>query len=129
MDTEFINVLKIKKGQRLCIINMPVFLRGELIELPEGVVVTQRPTGKFDLVALFTNSLEELNQAWGRLTSTLKPEGSFWLIYPDKSLNLQNEINTKALDQIMDDNFKRNKKVTFLTDWCGIEIERVNKPA
>jgi hypothetical protein len=123
MIKNFIDTLNISKNQNLCIINMPVSLSKELEILPSGVTVTPRPIGKFDQVILFTNTKEELTLAWDRLFSTLKNDGYFWIIFPNKKSILYNEIDDTFLDELFIlKNIIPSKKITIFSDWNGQKI-------
>ena len=54
--------LQIKPGQRLAILNPAEGFLDELGPLPEGVELTLRAAGTFDLVLVFAKNTAELNQ-------------------------------------------------------------------
>jgi hypothetical protein len=124
MKDKFDKAIQIQENQRLCIINMPIAYREELLaSLPEGATSTSLPTGKFDTIILFTNTENELSLAWERLFSRLIGGGAFWIFYPNKKSNTYNEISKDFMTT-----FSKEKKIkaisatSVLPDWKAVKI-------
>ena len=130
MNKDFVKTIKIQENQSLCIINMPVHFREELLnKLPEGVIVTSRPIGEFNTVILFTNTKEELTLSWDRLFNTLVKNGNFWIAYPDKKSGLYNEISKTFIDDFMKEkNITTDNVTAFLSDWKTVKITKPGNP-
>lgn len=120
---DFAKSIKVEKNQKICIINMPIPFREELANLPEEVLITPRPVGKFNKVILFTNTKEELTKSWDRLMTVLNDGGEFWVVHPGKKNKVYNEINDKFLaDMVEEKKAVMGKKSTLLIDWDAYKI-------
>jgi hypothetical protein len=131
MNRDFSKIIQLQKNQKLCIINMPIPFRGDLLDkLPEGVTVTPRPVGEFDTIILFTNTEEELTLSWDRLFSKLVAGGTYWIAYPDKKSELYNEITKAFIDDFTGkkDAIAGNV-IAFLPGWKAVEINNTSKPS
>jgi hypothetical protein len=119
----FSKIINLEENQRICVINMPVVYRGELAEIPEGVMVTTRPLGKFDKVILFTNTSDELQKSFERLVSVLNPNGVFIICYPDKKSGIYTEIKKSTVEEIsLEKKGEVNREFKILSGWKGISI-------
>jgi hypothetical protein len=80
----------IKPGHRLVVRNdvqrnePPCFLRN-LGRLPEGVAITDRLSGKANVVVYFTDRLAALERSFSALAATLEPDGMLWIAWPKKA--------------------------------------------
>ena len=96
----FSQSINLEENQRICVINMPVSYLNELAEIPEGAMVTPRPVGKFDKVVLFTNTQNELEKSWDRLTAVLNTGGEYIICHPDKKSRVYNEIKKEDIGKM-----------------------------
>jgi hypothetical protein len=119
----FSKIINLVKDQRICVINMPVSYRDELSEIPDGVVVTTRPIGKFDKVILFTNLIEELETSWDRLFAVLNLKGDLIICYPEKKSEIYNEIEKIKIEEMsLAKNGTFEKEIKIIPGWRGMVI-------
>ena len=83
----------IKPNQRVAILNAPDGYRDLLGALPEGVTVSTKPDGSYDLVHLFIRSVAELNQHFKAAEKALKSDGMLWISYPKKTGKIKTDIS------------------------------------
>jgi len=89
--------LLIKPGYRVIIINPPPGYIEALGELPEGVELAEKPTGKFDFVQLFVKDSAELNRFLKKAISAVKPDGLLWISYPKRTSKVQSDLNRDVI--------------------------------
>jgi hypothetical protein len=119
----FIKIVDIQPNQKICIINMPVPFREELAKLPEGVLVSSHPVGRFHKVILFVNTKEELATAWKRLMTFLVEGGEFWINWPNKGYRVYNEIDDEFVKGTIKEEKTLVKEVMMvLPGWNGTKI-------
>jgi hypothetical protein len=84
--------LKLKPGQRAVVVNAPDGYLAELGELPAGVELAEKLTGKFDWVQIFVKNKAELDKLLPHVARTLKPESLLWISYPKGSSKIQTDL-------------------------------------
>ncbi len=96
-NSSLVKKLQIKPGQRAVIINPPPGYIDALGELPEGVELAEKPTGKFDFVQLFVKDSEELNRFLKKATGAVKYDGLLWTCYPKGASKMKTDLNRDVL--------------------------------
>jgi hypothetical protein len=84
--------LKLKPGQRAGLIAAPPGYLKALSPLPEGVVVADRLSGKFDWLQVFVKTKAEIDKLAPRAAKALKPEGLLWISFPKGSSKIQTDL-------------------------------------
>jgi hypothetical protein len=80
-------------GQRVLIVNAPEGYLASLGELPEGVVVSETPEGKFDFVHLFVRDSGQLAALLPAAVEAAEYDGLFWISYPKKSSKVKTDLS------------------------------------
>lgn len=88
-NSSLVKKLKIKTGQLIAVINPPEGYIEELGSLPEGVDLSTRLEGRFDLVHLFVENSAQLGQLFPSAFQSLKEEGLLWIYYPKGSSKIK----------------------------------------
>ena len=60
--------------------------------LPEGVITSYEPTGKFEGIQLFVTNNDELSSSLNFIAPMLSPETIFWITYPKKSSGIASDL-------------------------------------
>lgn len=92
-DTSIINKLGIKSGYKLLIMHAPEGYIASLGQLPEGVVVSEKPDGMYDFVQLFVKNKDDIDHYGLGVIKALKPGGMLWYTYPKKTSGFKTDIS------------------------------------
>ena len=92
-NSSLVKKLKIKTGQLIAVINPPEGYLEELGSLPEGVDLSTKLEGRFDLVHLFVENSAQLGQLFPSVFQSLKEEGLFWISYPKGSSKIKSDLS------------------------------------
>ncbi len=91
--SKLVKKLRMQPGQRVLILNAPEGYITSLGELPEGVVVSQAPEGKFDFVHLFVRDSGQLDELLPAAVESAEYDGLFWISYPKKSSKVETDLS------------------------------------
>ncbi len=91
--TRLVKKLKIKPGEKILLINSPQNYSDLLKPLPEGTIVTNKPSGRFTSIHIFIKSRSELNKELRRIKSLLNDNGMTWFCFPKKSSGIKTDID------------------------------------
>jgi hypothetical protein len=100
-NNSLVKKLQIKPGQRAVIINPPPGHIEALGELPEGVELADKPTGKFDFVQLFVKDSAELNRFAKKAINTIKYDGLLWICYPKGTSKIKSDLNRDVIWELL----------------------------
>jgi hypothetical protein len=84
--------LLIKPGKNWLFYNAPDNFLATLEPLPEGVVISLKPTGDFSGIQLFVKNTAELEASLNIIAPLLKAETIFWIAYPKKSSGIKTDL-------------------------------------
>lgn len=84
--------LLMKPGQRWLLFNAPDAYLSVLDPLPEGVHISHEATGDFNGIQLFVLNSAELATSLKHVQPILKPDTTFWIIYPKKSSGITTDL-------------------------------------
>ncbi len=83
----------LRSGDRLLLAGAPAGYAAALAA-PDGVVVSDDPTGTFDVIQVFLSTRTALEAELPRLKPLLAPDGKLWVTYPKgTSKTLTADIN------------------------------------
>lgn len=123
--------LRIQPGQRVLIVNSPEGYVAALGELPEGVVVSVKPKGKFEFVHLFVRNSQQLDEHLPPAMAAAEYDGLFWLSYPKKSSKVETDLSRDVLwELMMDTGLRPVTQVSVDQVWSALRFrpaERVGK--
>lgn len=84
--------LSIKPGYRVAVINAPENYLSKLGPLPDGVELSEKPEGSFDVVQLFVQNIEELNRLGPAALRAIKHDGLLWFSYPKQTSKVKTDL-------------------------------------
>lgn len=91
--SKLVKKLRMQPGQRALILNAPPGYVASLGDLPEGAVVSEEPTGKFDFVHLFVRDSGQLDERLPVAVESVEYDGLFWISYPKKSSKVETDLS------------------------------------
>jgi hypothetical protein len=109
--------LRIQPGHRVLILNSPPGFLESLGDLPEGVKVSESPSGKFDFVHLFVRNSAQLNDQVPAAIEAVEYDGLLWISYPKQSSKVETDLTRDVLWELM--------AVTGLRPVTQVSIDKV----
>jgi len=89
--------LRMQHAQRPLVLNAPEGYLEMLGELPEGVVIQQEPSGKYDFAYLFVKDRNELDQFIDQALEAIEYDAVLWISYPKGSSGVATDLNRNKL--------------------------------
>jgi len=118
--------LKLKSGQRACIINMPDGYLQTLAPFPESIYFSYEldpPTGRFDWLQLFVRTQAELEELAPQAIESLKPESLLWLTFPKGSSKIQTDLTRdRGWDSLRDVDLKWVNLISVDKTWSAFGL-------
>ena len=112
--------LGIKEGARVAVIGAP---DGFDLELPPGATVTQRLSGKADVVLFFTTERAKLASRLDALVKAIHPDGGLWVSWPKKSSKVPTDITEDVIREVALPVGVVDNKVCAVDDtWSGLRL-------
>ena len=75
----------IKPGHRIILRSNPPSFVKLMGTLPDGVAISNRLSGKANVIVYFTDRLARLEKDFPRVAATLVPDGMLWISWPKKA--------------------------------------------
>ena len=123
MPSPLVRKLRIQPGQRVLILNAPPGYVSSLGELPEGVVVSDRPEGKFDFVHLFVKDSADYEALSSSAVRAVTYDGLLWISYPKRSAKVQTDLTRDMLWELTSDTGLRPVSQVSVDDvWSAIRL-------
>jgi hypothetical protein len=117
--------LGIKTGFRICLVNAPADVRGELREAMSACEVMSEARGPLDFVMLFTKSRAVLSGEFSRLAKELSTTGMLWVSWPKKSSGVVTDVDENVVREIGLLAGLVDVKVCAVTEvWSGLKFVR-----
>jgi hypothetical protein len=117
--------LGIKNGFRICLVNSPADVRGELREAMSACEVFGEPRGPLDFVMFFTKSRAELSREFSGLAKELVSGGMLWVSWPKKSSGVATDLDENVVRDIGLSAGLVDVKVCAVTEvWSGLKFVR-----
>ncbi len=85
--------LLLKPGYQVLLLNAPTTYLTTLKPLPANVQILTETFTPVDLIQVFINSKQELEERLGRLKELLKPKGLLWVTYPKGKGKKKPDVN------------------------------------
>ena len=95
--------LRLQNPRRALILNAPAGSLGALGELPDGVTVTRKLTGKFDFAHLFAKDRNELERFIDRVLKAIEYDAVLWISYPKGGSGVETDLNRDKLWKALPD--------------------------
>ena len=115
--------LGIKAEYRLGLIRAPADFERTLESLPEGVRISRREVGTFDVVVFFSTTAAVLESRFERLRERLHPEGGLWVAWPKKSSGVATDLDFQRVQRCgLDGGLVDNKVCAIDETWSGLRF-------
>lgn len=101
-------------------------------DLEPGVLVRHDVRGKPDVLIAFVRSRADLRQTYPRLLKVLKPDGSFWVVWPRKAGGHVSDVTEQSLrEELLPTGVVDTKVAALDDDWSGLRFvwRREHRPA
>lgn len=129
MAKTFPEKLFIKPGYRVVVVNAPEgYLTDTLVDLPEGVTVTEVVDGDFDTVQAFITTAEDAEARVADLKTNVKPSGNLWMCYPKggAKAKIPTDLNRDSLAALVQAHgFKAIQQISIDDTWSGLGFKVV----
>jgi hypothetical protein len=98
--TPLVRKLGIWPNERLVAINAPENYAALLVDLPQGVVITDRVTANASFVHLFVKQRTELARRLATLRAKLDDAGILWISWPKKAAKVATDITEDTIREL-----------------------------
>jgi hypothetical protein len=113
--------LGIKPGHRIALLGAPDGF--ELPELPDGVQVKRRATGKADVIVTFHTRRAELERRLPALRALMEPVAGLWIAWPKRASKIETDITEDVLREIaLPTGLVDNKVCAIDATWSGLRL-------
>ena len=115
--------LGIRPGARVGLVAPPRNIDALLGELPDGVVVRRRLTGRFDVIVAFATRRAELEDRFARLRAALEEDGGLWVAWPKRSSGVETDLGDGPVREVgLAGGLVDNKVCSIDATWSGLRF-------
>ena len=115
--------LQMKPGQRAIVVNAPDGFEYKKSEIPEGVQLLDKASGKFDFYHLFVADKSELDKYLPEALKLIEYDAVFWISYPKGTSGLKSDINRDKLWALMEDTGLRPVRAVSINEtWSALRF-------
>ena len=115
--------LGIEPGHRVGLIGAPEGFEATLEGLPDGVRLSRRAAGRFDVIVFFTKRAAELEHRFGQLAAKLDKAGGLWVAWPKKASGVATDVvEGKVRRTGLDGGLVDNKICAVDETWSGLRF-------
>ena len=113
--------LGIKPGHRVLVLSAP---EGFAIpELPDGVKVGTRASGKADVIVSFHTERRDYERRLPRLRACMEPAAGLWIAWPKKASKVPTDLDENAIRDFALANVLVDNKVAAIDEtWSGLRL-------
>src|SRR5438270_12052942 len=117
--------LGIKAGFRVCLVDAPPEVRGDLsAELAECEIMSDGKAA-LDFAMVFTKTKTTLTKEFKRISRLLEPAGMLWISWPKKSSGVATDLDENVIREIGLAAGLVDVKVCAVTEvWSGLKFVR-----
>jgi len=117
--------LGIKSGFRVCLVDAPPEVRGELSAELAACEITRDGKSPLDFAMVFTKSKTALSGEFNRISGLLAPAGMIWVSWPKKSSGVATDLDENIIREIGLAAGLVDVKVCAVTEvWSGLKFVR-----
>ena len=121
--TPLIQKIGIKPGHRVVLRSNPSSFVKLMGTLPDGVAISNRLSGKANVIVYFTDQLAALQKDFARLSAALVPDGMLWIGWPKKASGRPTDLNENIVREIGLDRGLVDVKVCAIDEtWSGLKF-------
>jgi hypothetical protein len=122
--------LQIKPGHRVLVLHAPGDVSGGLQPVPEGVSLSTRSQGTYDVVLLFTASSGEVEKRLPGALKAVRPDGILWICWPKQSARTATDLTRDTLfQQAQTFGLRAVSNVSIDETWSALRFKRVSPAA
>jgi hypothetical protein len=116
--------LGIKPGHRVALLDAPPSLHGELVPLPDEVVlIDSLGEEPLDVCLLFVRSQSELRDQFAVAAALLQPSGGLWVCWPKKTSGVVSDLTEDAIRAVgLAEGLVDNKVCAVDATWSGLRF-------
>jgi hypothetical protein len=116
--------LGIKPGHRVLALGAPEGFVGETLgELPDGVRVAGRASGKSDVIVSFHDRRADLARRMPRLRDLMEPAAGLWIAWPKRASGVPTDLTEDVVRELALENRLVDNKVCAIDDtWSGLRL-------
>ncbi len=115
--------LGLEPGHRVGLIGAPEGFEASLEGLPEGVRLSRRAAGRFDVILFFTRRASELERRFGQLAARLDKAGGLWVAWPKKASGVATDVVEGLVRATgLDGGLVDNKICAVDETWSGLRF-------
>jgi hypothetical protein len=115
--------LGIKEGNRVAFPSAPAGFDALLGELPSGVNVRSRVSGRLDVIVFFTKSRGELERRLRVLRRAMDPAAGLWIAWPKRSSGVETDMTEDVARELGLANRLVDNKVCAIDEtWSGLRL-------
>ena len=128
INSEIINKLKIKNGQKGIFLNTPEDIK-LLGPLPEEVKLeSDLSKGPFDFIQLFVHNIAELEVWAPKVLESINYDGLLWIAYPKKSSKIKTDINRdNGWDILINTGYAGISLISINDIWSSMRFRPIEK--
>jgi hypothetical protein len=111
--------LGIKERSRVAAVNAPDHFAG----LVEGIDLTTRLAGKFDVIVFFTTERRQLEKRLPALRKAMEPAAGLWISWPKKASKVPTDMTEDVVREVALPTGLVDNKVCAVDDvWSGLRL-------
>jgi hypothetical protein len=112
--------LGIRPGHSIALLHAPDNLA---LDLPDGVTVKRRASGRADVVVDFITRSGDLERRIDRLAAMVRPAGGLWIAWPKRSSHVPTDLTDHVVRDLALGRGLVDNKVCAIDDtWTGLRI-------
>jgi hypothetical protein len=116
--------LGIKPGNRLLLLGAPDGFEGTTLgELPDGVRVARRASGRADVLVSFHDRRADLAARLPKLRELMEPAARLWIAWPKRASGVPTDLTEDVVRELALANRLVDNKVAALdATWSGLQL-------
>jgi hypothetical protein len=112
--------LGIKPGHRVLLLSAP---EPFALDLPEGVRVGRRASGKADVIVSFHTERADLARRMPKLREAMEPACGLWIAWPKRASKVPTDLTENVVRELALANTLVDNKVAALDEkWSGLRL-------
>jgi len=122
--TPLIKKLGIKSGLRLALLNAPNDFLAMLGQLPDDLEISEKLSGKFELIIWFVRSQKEYLAGLSKLKKSLAEKSGLWIAWPKKASGVKSDLGEAEVRKIgLANGFVDYKICAVDSTWSGLKFK------
>jgi hypothetical protein len=116
--------LGIKPGNRVLLLGAPAGFEAETLgELPDGVRVGRRASGRADVIVSFHERRADLARRMPQLRERMQPAARLWIAWPKRASGEPTDLTENVVRELALANRLVDNKVAAVDDtWSGLQL-------